>query len=102
MGGGMTDDQIASCWPTQFGLPQKQEAKLLRFARAVLDMSAGLQTWCARPGCVGIMRIGHALQNTHVGTPDFPGSEVVTMSPGGPGNLLPCLKCSACGYSVTT
>lgn len=153
MGGGMTDDQIASCWPSAWGgLPEKQGLKLLRFARAVLALNAtsaarpvvvawhikirgcdGSADWyedgpdrpdgvpdfadalpmvyaghpadgavsCARTGCAGIMRASHALQSTHAGLPDFPGGEVVTMSPGGSGKLVPCLKCSACGHSVT-
>ena len=44
---------------------------------------------------------GFALEQTWTGTPDFPGHEVVTMSPGGPGRMVPCLKCNQCGHSET-
>ena len=82
MGVGMTDDQIASCWPSSWGgLPEKQGPKLLRFARALLALAAAPQmVYADHPA---------------------PGGEVVTMSPGGPGRIVPCLKCSACGHSVT-
>jgi hypothetical protein len=56
---------------------------------------------CIRPGCDGQMLPGLALAQTYTGSPDFPGQEVVTMSPGGPGKLVPCLKCNACGQSMT-
>lgn len=42
-----------------------------------------------------------AIQETYVGTPDFVGGEVCTISPGGPGKLVDCLKCEKCGWSVT-
>lgn len=51
--------------------------------------------------CRKKMTPGIALQQTYTGTPDFPGGEVVTMSPGGPGRLINCLKCPGCGYSRT-
>ena len=44
---------------------------------------------------------GIAMGQTATGSPDFPGREVVTMSPGGPGVVIPCLKCPACGHSVS-
>ena len=44
---------------------------------------------------------GFALEQTWTGTPDFPGHEVVTVSPGGPGRMVPCLKCNQCGHSET-
>ena len=49
------------------------------------------------------MRPGVALEQTWVGTADFPGpgQPVVTLSPGGPGRLVSCLKCHTCGHSVT-
>lgn len=44
---------------------------------------------------------GKALENTLVGYPDFLGdSDVCTVSPGGPGKLIECLKCPKCGYSI--
>lgn len=51
--------------------------------------------------CGGAMKPGQALEDTFTGTPDFPGGEVVTMSPGGPGRLVPALKCEICGWSIT-
>jgi hypothetical protein len=56
---------------------------------------------CSRPSCDGEMAQGFAMQQTCGGIPDFPGREVVTMSPGGPGRLIGCWKCVACGWSVT-
>ena len=50
--------------------------------------------------CGGQMRLGRALISTIRGQPDFADGEVVTQSPGGPGRLVDCLKCSACGHSV--
>lgn len=44
--------------------------------------------------CGGEMRAGQAMQSTITGD--------VTVSVGGPGVLIPCLKCKACGWSVTT
>lgn len=61
----------------------------------------GLLT-CRR--CGGAMRSGKAMVSTWTGgMPDFPGDRdnVVTMSPGGPGRLIDCLKCEGCGRSVT-
>lgn len=51
--------------------------------------------------CGDEMGPGEALEQTTTGSPDFAGGEVVTVSPGGPGKLVSCLKCSACGWSVT-
>lgn len=53
--------------------------------------------------CMVVMRPGKAIQQTYsVGAPDFPGDhEVVTVSAGGPGKLIDCLKCPKCGHSVT-
>jgi hypothetical protein len=45
---------------------------------------------------------GHALQNTLVGSPDMPGSDVVTLSRTGPAQVVPVFKCIRCGYSITT
>lgn len=47
------------------------------------------------------MQPGVAIQNTLTGMPDFPGDRhAVTVSPGGPGKLIDCMKCIACGWSV--
>jgi len=53
--------------------------------------------------CGGEMRIGLATEQTWTtGMPDFPGElRGVTMSVGGPGKVVECLKCVECGYSVT-
>ena len=45
------------------------------------------------------MSDGIALQNVYGGTPDFPGGEVVTISPTGKATIVRVLKCSHCGYS---
>lgn len=52
--------------------------------------------------CNGNMRPGTYLAQTFSGLPDFPGdTHAVTVSPSGPGRLAECLKCDACGHSVT-
>ena len=53
--------------------------------------------------CGASMKPGQALQQTYTGgTPDFAGDTgSVTFSPGGPGRLIDCLKCEACGHSVS-
>lgn len=53
--------------------------------------------------CNGRMKVSKAIQETVVvGAPDFcddVGGQ--TMSAGGPGKLIDCLKCQDCGWSVT-
>ena len=56
------------------------------------------QKLCLR--CGGQMKQGIAIEPTCTGMPDFPGSKVVTMSHGGPGRLIECMKCEKCGWSV--
>ena len=52
--------------------------------------------------CEGDMQPGVAIRNTLTGMPDFPGDRhATTVSPGGPGKLIDCMKCTACGWSVT-
>ena len=51
--------------------------------------------------CGGFMLPGKAILQTYTGIADFLGGETVTMSPGGGGELVDCLKCSSCGHSVT-
>jgi len=52
--------------------------------------------------CGGTMIPGKAIEQTLTGTPDFPGdTRGITMSPGGSGKLIDCLKCEKCGWSVT-
>ncbi len=47
------------------------------------------------------MRPGRAIEQTWVGTPEWPGDSIYTMSPGGPGRLVDCLKCEMCGNSIS-
>lgn len=56
---------------------------------------------CSRPRCNGLMQPSKAIDQTYTGSSDFIGGAVVTMSLGGPGRLVDCMKCSACGWSVT-
>ena len=52
--------------------------------------------------CGGEMRKGVAMAQTCTGrTPNAPKDHVFTMSLGGPGQLVGCLKCKQCGWSVT-
>lgn len=51
------------------------------------------------PRCGYELLAGQALAQTHTGSPDFIGGPVVTLSYGGPGKIIPCLKCPTCGYS---
>jgi len=58
------------------------------------------QTTCRK--CGGEMKPGKALAQTFIeGEPDFRGSDVVTVSAGGPGKQIDVMKCSECGWSVT-
>lgn len=52
---------------------------------------------CAK--CNTPMQPGIAIEQTFTGSPEFQSSAVVTMSPGGPGKLVECLKCPHCGWS---
>jgi hypothetical protein len=45
------------------------------------------------------MKPGQAIKETVRGADDFPGADVVTYSPGGPGKLVTCWKCPKCGAS---
>lgn len=60
---------------------------------------------CPRHGCFGLMKPGIATGQTYTaGTPDFPGQTYTagqTISPGGPGSVINCLKCDECGHSIT-
>lgn len=51
--------------------------------------------------CGATIRPGIAMQSTMVGEPEWPGDTLATMSPGGPGKLIECLKCPECGWSVS-
>lgn len=50
--------------------------------------------------CGAAMKRGVAIEQTYTGTPDFAGCDVCTMSPGGSGKLVTCLKCQSCGFSI--
>ena len=52
--------------------------------------------------CHTPMEAGVAIQQTYTGIPDFAGdAQPVTISIGDKGNLVECLKCPVCGWSVT-
>lgn len=51
--------------------------------------------------CQTELKPGIAMQSTVTGISDFIGGECVTLSPGGPGKVIDCLKCPQCGYSVS-
>lgn len=68
------------------------------------DRDRDLSKWLAERHCrkcTGDMEPSKAIQETYTGAPDFIGGAVVTVSAGGPGRLVDCLKCSICGWSVT-
>ena len=69
-------------------------------SKSILKRLASQVPVCKK--CGGTMYPGKAIEETLMGIPDFIGcNEVVTMSPGGPGKLIDCMKCSSCGWSVT-
>lgn len=52
--------------------------------------------------CGGAMSPGKAIAQTITGIGDFHDADaVVSVSPGGPGALIGCMKCEDCGWSVT-
>ncbi len=53
--------------------------------------------------CGSKMKPGKAIDQTYTdGTPDFAGDTYsITMSAGGPGRLVDCMKCEACGWSIS-
>lgn len=58
-------------------------------------------TKCRRCGVE--MTSGIAIEQTYIGgAPDFPGPDdrPITFRAGGPGRLIPCWKCPACGCST--
>jgi hypothetical protein len=66
--------------------------RLTRYSESAMDLCMNCKH-CEIP-----MLPGTALVSTFVGHEDLGG--VVTMSPGGPGKLVPVWKCPECGYSV--
>lgn len=51
--------------------------------------------------CGGQMKPSSAIESTYTGKPEWPGDTIYTMSPGGPGRLIACLKCEKCGHSIS-
>lgn len=51
--------------------------------------------------CQAPMQPGIAIGQTVVGEPEWPNAPAVTLNHGGPGRLIECWKCPACGWSVT-
>ena len=85
---------------TQMGIDFISDEERIRIALGALVESHRLQAGSCRK-CGGLMEPSKAIGQTYTGTPDFPGGEVVTMSPGGPGKLMDCWKCVSCGWSIT-
>ena len=55
---------------------------------------------CPKRGCTGTMKQGIATGQTFTGMGDFRQSDAVcTVSLGGPGKIIPALKCDKCGHS---
>jgi len=72
-----------------------------RNASSASLLSVGLEGTCKK--CGGAMKPGKAIAQTWTGLPDFPGDKhCVTLSPGGSGKLIDCMKCEECGWSMTS
>lgn len=52
--------------------------------------------------CGGQMKPSKAIAQTWTGQPEWPGDTIYTMSPGGPGKMIDCLKCVNCGHSISS
>jgi hypothetical protein len=79
-------------------IAQEQALQALIDQAQELDMGYG-ENACRK--CGASMKPGKALEDIMSGIPDFPGHEVMTVSPSGRGKLIDCMKCEKCGYSVT-
>lgn len=90
---------------------EKELIHLVLLVEPVIEKVPGLATmngskaalnYCKT--CCVKMKIGQAiLQTWTAGLPDFIGDKnpsIQTMSPGGPGKLVTCLKCPNCGHST--
>lgn len=74
---------------------------LARLDLMLRDGATGVETKNCRK-CGGLMQRSTAMQSTLTGVPDFPSDrEAITLSPGGPGKVVPCMKCNRCGWSVS-
>ena len=51
--------------------------------------------------CGEVLVEGKAIENTYTGVGDFGDHDIMTVSAGGPGKLIDCLKCPSCGWSIT-
>lgn len=83
----------------EVGMVDNATSAVCAYVRAeVLKLKVGT---CRK--CGADMRTGKALGQTFVsGVPDFEGDDTIsTSSAGGPGEMIDCRKCSACGWSVT-
>lgn len=68
-------------------------------ASALIDQGKRTALVCRK--CGGAMHCGMAMETLLVGTGDLDWkAPPVTVSPGGPGRMVPCLKCVGCGYSI--
>ena len=84
------------------------ESDVAKHGRELVGASFVIESWvigmeeirrCDK--CGGEMKPGKAIAQTWTGTPDFHGDKhCVTVSPGGPGKLVDCMKCVNCGWSV--
>lgn len=82
----------------------------LASAKATFQLRAIEAVVCAPPHdqiqikscrhCGGEMGPGIAMGQTYTGSPDDLGGDVVTMSAGGPGEVIKVRKCRDCGWSV--
>lgn len=68
-------------------------------AKALANLARLTNDAC--PRCGGKMVPGKAIAQTFAGEPEWPGDTIYTMSPGGPGRLIDCLKCEKCGHSIS-
>ena len=68
---------------------------------AALRLNVGLEGTCKK--CGGAMKHGKAILQAWTGIPDFHGDkDCVTLSQGGSGKLIDCVKCEKCGWSMTS
>jgi hypothetical protein len=90
-------DPVKKPLPDKDGLKISEPLKVEKAAST--DQSSGKEPKRCRK-CGAVMESGIALMSTGVGQPEFVGDTIYTISPGGPGNLVPCEKCPNCGWSI--
>lgn len=82
-----------------FGTPDADDIARILHAD-ILDLRDQPMATCHK--CGGVMKSGQAIAPTLTGIGDFHIDDAgVTLSVGGPGRLIDCLKCEDCGRSVT-